>query len=109
MLEPLLGSSVRERVLVYLVCRGEGYAREMARFFETGLDPVQKQMVRLEQGGVVYSRLAGRTRLYALNPRYPFRAELVALLERALVFYPAKQRDRLQRDRRRPRRAGKPR
>ena len=30
---------------------------------------VQKQLLKLESGGVLVSRLAGRTRLYEWNPR----------------------------------------
>jgi hypothetical protein len=95
-------------VLVYLMARDEGYAREISRFYATGLDPIQKQLERLEAGSVVYSRSAGRTRLYALNPRYPFLKELGALLQKAISFLPQKERDRLLMVRRRPRRQGKP-
>lgn len=108
MLEALFGSTNRERVLVFLYARGEGYAREIARFFGTSLDPVQKQLERLELGGIVYGRAAGRTRLYALNPRYTFLSELSALLEKALSFYPPEEREALMMARRRPRRKGKP-
>ena len=108
MLEPIFGSLNRERVLIYLLVREEGYAREIARFFSTGLDPVQKQLDRLEYGGVVYSRKAGRTRLFRLNPRYPFLGELSALLRKSLEFYPEDERRRLEMERRRPRRRGKP-
>lgn len=108
MLEPLLGSTNRERVLSFLYARGEGYPREIARFFDTGLDPIQKQLEKLEAGGVLYSRVAGKTRLYALNPRYAFLPELKSLLEKALSFYPNNQREALLMNRRRPRRRGKP-
>jgi predicted transcriptional regulator len=108
MLEPILGSTNSERVLIYILAREEGYAREIARFFETGLAPIQKQLEKLEFGGVLASRAAGRTRLYGLNPRYPFLSELTALLEKALTFYPEDQRTALTMNRRRPRRADKP-
>lgn len=108
MLEPLLGSKSRERVLVFLRARNEGYAREIARFFDTNLVQVQKQLDRLEFAGVLAGRPAGRTRLYTLNPRYPFLKELAALLDKALQFYPQDQRDALLMNRRRPRRRGKP-
>jgi hypothetical protein len=108
MLEPLFGSVNRERVLIYLLVRDEGYAREIARFFSTGLDPVQKQLDRLEYGGVIYSRNAGRTRVFRLSPRYPFLSELTALLRKSLEFYPEEERRRLEMERRRPRRKGKP-
>lgn len=108
MLESLFGSINRERVLVFLHARGEGYAREIARFFKTDLDPVQKQLERLEFGGIIFNRNAGKTRVYALNPRYPFLAELKALLDKALSFYPAAEKEELIFVRQRPRRKDKP-
>ncbi len=108
MLEPLLGSTSAERVLLFILTREEGYARDIARFFETDLYSIQKQLDKLEAGGVLASRLAGRTRLYAWNPRYPFLAELKSLLQKALTFYPETERERLLMNRRRPRRRDKP-
>lgn len=108
MLEPLLGSVSRERVLVFLYARGEGYAREIARFFDTDLVQVQKQLDRLEEAGAVAGRNVGRTRLYTFNPRYPFLKQVLPLLEKAVEFYPEPVRERLFMDRRRPRRRGKP-
>ena len=95
MLEPLLGSVSSERVLMFLFARKEGYAREIARFFAADLDPIQKQLEKLELGGVLVSRMAGRTRLYTFNLRYPFLKELHGLLERGLSFYPQEQRESL--------------
>jgi hypothetical protein len=108
MLEPLLGSTNAERVLIFILARGEGYAREMALFFETDLYGIQKQLEKLEMGGVMVSRRVGRTRLYTFNPRYPFLTELKGLLNKALVFYPDAERSALTMNRRRPRRKGKP-
>lgn len=108
MLEPLLRSKSTERVLIFLIARGDGHARDMARFFETNIYSVQKQLDKLEAGGVVASRMAGRTRLYALNPRYPFLKELRELLLKVLSFYPEEERERLTMNRRRPRRRDKP-
>jgi hypothetical protein len=107
MLEPLLGSVNREKVLLYLYGRNEGYAREIAAFFKTDLSPIQKQMERLEEGGVLYSRNVGKTRLYGLNPRYPFLAELKILLKKTLSFYPPDEKENLVIIRKRPRRKGK--
>jgi transposase len=107
MLETILGSIGCERSLVFLIARDEGYAREIARFYSTDLNPIQKQLDKLESGGVLVSRTAGRTRLYSFNPRYPFLEELRALLQKALKFYPDDLQDRLVMSRRRPRRRGK--
>lgn len=108
MLEPILGSLNCERVLAFILARKEGYAREIARFYETDLNPIQKQLEKLERGGVLASRAAGRTRLYEFNPRYPFLKELKTLVEKALLFYPVEEREKLLMNRRRPRRRGKP-
>jgi DNA-binding MarR family transcriptional regulator len=108
MLEPILGSLSSERVLVFILARKEGYARQIARFFETNLAQIQKQLDKLELAGVLVSRRAGRTLLYEFNPRYPFVTELQALLEKAITFYPKEEKDRLLMVRRRPRRKGKP-
>jgi hypothetical protein len=108
MLEPLLGSINKERVLFFINVRGEGYARDIARFFATDLTPVQRQLDTLERGGILASRLAGRTRLYTFDPRYPLLAELKAFLAKAVSFYPQEEQDRLLLVRQRPRRGGKP-
>jgi hypothetical protein len=108
MLEPLLGSTICEKVLIFILTRDKGYATEIARFFDTDLYGVQKQLEKLELGGVLVSRTAGRTRLYEFNPRYPFLKEIRSLLDKALSFYTEEERERLLMNRRRPRRRGKP-
>jgi predicted ArsR family transcriptional regulator len=108
MLKPLFGSVNRERVLIYILARGEAYAREIATYFNVALLGVQRQLERLEAGGVLYSRQAGRTRLYGFNPRYAFLNELKALLEKALAFYSDEEREKLVMARKRPRRKDKP-
>lgn len=108
MIEAILGSLSSERVLMFICARKEGYAREIARFYETGLAPIQKQLDKLELAGVLASRTAGRTRLYSFNPRCAFLTEIRALLEKVLSFLPADERERLIMVRRRPRRRGKP-
>jgi len=108
MLEGLFGSINKERVLAYLTANDEGYARAIAKFFDTSLRNVQLQLDNLENAGILVSRLEGRTRLYRFNPRWPLRGELRTLLERMLDYYPAEERERLMGGRRRPRRRGKP-
>lgn len=95
MLEPLFGSTTRERVLVFVQARQEGYGLQIAEFYKADVAPVQRQLDRLESGGVLVSRRVGRTRVYSFNPQYPFLAELQALLGKALKFYPKEFIDRL--------------
>ena len=107
-LNPIIGSVEAEKILAYLIARGSGYALEIARFYDSNLRGIQKQLDKLEHGGVLYSRKIGRTRVYEFNPRYPFLKELQELLKKAIDFYPADLQERLWIRRERPRRRGKP-
>jgi hypothetical protein len=108
MLASLLGSVNKERVLIYLISRASGYSREIARFYDAPLSPIQNALEKLEEAGVLVSRAVGSTREYQLNPRYPARDQLANLLNRALALYPATLREQLLVRRTRPRRRGKP-
>jgi len=108
MLEPLFESEPKEKILLYIHTHGESYAREIARALGRNVNTVQYQLLKLEGGGVLYSKLKGRIRLFGFNPRYPFKRELEALLEKALTFVPEDERRRLYTPRLRPRRTGKP-
>jgi hypothetical protein len=110
MLEGIFGNASAEKVLLYLEQYGEGYATAIARTFDSlSLHMAQRQLERFERAGALVSTLSGRTRVYTWNARYPFLKELRALLARALAALPAAERKRYFAERRRPRRAGKPR
>ncbi|MBW2292858.1 MAG: ArsR family transcriptional regulator [Deltaproteobacteria bacterium] len=110
MLEGIFGNASAEKILLYLEQYGEGYATEIARSFDDlTLHMAQRQLDRFERAGALVSSLRGRTRLYSWNARYPFNKELRALLAKALAALPATERKRYFSQRRRPRRAGKPR
>ena len=108
MLEVLLGSKYRERVLQFILAKDEGYTKEIADFYGTSLDPIQKQLEKLELGGVLVSKSVGRTRLFVFNPRYAFLNELKALLKKARVYYKPEEIEALTMGRKRPRRTDKP-
>lgn len=108
LLEPLIGSENRERILIFLQAREEGYASEIANFFNTDLSPIQNQLEKLEAGGVIVSRNVGRALVYQFNPRYALLKELRDFLYKALTFYPEELQEELLRNRRRPRRRSKP-
>jgi DNA-binding transcriptional ArsR family regulator len=108
MLEPLLESTAKEKILLYLHTHGEAYPREICRALGLYLNTVRNQLLNLERGGVLYSKLRGKIRLFGLNPRYAFKKELEALLEKALVFIPASELEKTYKPRLRPRLTGKP-
>lgn len=108
MLEALLGTKNRELVLQYIAVFTEGYAREITRYFDVSLISIQKQLENLENGGVLLSKMVGRTRVYFFNPRYAFLDELSALLSKAREYYSPELKEKLTMQRKRPRRPEKP-
>lgn len=108
MLEAIFGSKNRERVLQFILANGDGYGKEIADFYSTSVDPIQKQLEKLETGGVLVSKNVGRTRVFVFSPRYAFFPELKALLEKAREYYSPEEIERLTMRRKRPRRTGKP-
>lgn len=68
MLEAILGSTAAERVLFFLQNYEQGYGREIAATFDIAQSQVRKQLEKFESGGILVSRLVGRTRLYQWNP-----------------------------------------
>ena len=108
MLEGLWGNPVIEKIFFTLHTRGESYALGMAKNFGEPVNRFQQQLKRLEDNGIVVSRLTGNVRLYTFNPRYPFLRELKALISKAYEFIPDDEKDQYYRIRTRPRRAGKP-
>jgi hypothetical protein len=108
MFKALFGSEKKGRILLYIYTNGEAYPTEIAKAFKFYLNAVQNQLLNMERDGILYSRLKGKVRLFGLNPRYPFRKELEALLEKALNFIPAEEKEKYFMPRLRPRRARKP-
>ncbi|MCK5221714.1 MAG: winged helix-turn-helix transcriptional regulator [Candidatus Aminicenantes bacterium] len=107
MIEAITGSIVKERILLYLVLNPLSYPNEIARNFGFNLNAVQKQLLKLEDGRVVCSRLKGRVRLYEIDPRYPFKNELEALLRKVYSFMDQETKDKYYIKRTRPRKPGK--
>jgi len=107
MLEAVFGSVAAEKVLLYLQAYDQAYGREIAAAFGAAQSQIQKQLLKLEAGGILVSRLVGRTRIYQWNPRNPLVEPLRALLMSALRSLPPVEQRRYFRDRKRPRRSGK--
>lgn len=108
MLKALFGSEKKGKILLYLYTNREAYPTEIAKAFNFYLNTVQNQMLNMERDGILYSSLKGKVRLFGINPRYPFKKELEALLEKALKFIPEEEKEKYFVRRLRPRRTGKP-
>lgn len=103
----LFGSPTRSGILVLLALLGDSYPRELSRLLDAGLFAVQSAVDALEREGVISTRLIGRTRRVALNPRFYGAEEL----RRFLLKASAGRRELIEAAasvRRRPRRREKP-
>jgi hypothetical protein len=109
MLEYLYSNKNVEKILIYLLLHNKANATELKRVFGTSLDPIQKTLKKLEEGGLIVSFLEGRTRVFLWNPRYPFLQEIQALTKKSYEFLPIHLQETYQlTKRKRPRRTGKP-
>lgn len=108
MLDTLFGNRTAEQVLTYIAVNGSAYAQQMADALTIPVSVVQKQVRRLEAGGVLVSWLVGRTRVFSINPRFSMAKELTAFLKRAFELLPDEAQVPFESYRARPRMTGKP-
>ncbi len=69
LLETVFGNRTAARVVAYVEQYGEAYASQIAKAFGMPVSQVQKQLRRLEAGGLLVNKMLGRTRVYFWNPR----------------------------------------
>jgi predicted transcriptional regulator len=110
MLEYLYGNKNVEKILIYLFLHNKANATELSHAFGTSLDPIQKTLRKLEEGGLLVSFLEGRTRVFQWNPRYPFLQEIKILTKKSYEFLPTNIQEIYYQltKRKRPRKTGKP-
>ncbi len=107
MYESLFGNAVAEKVLLFIANYGEGHINGIAKTFSVSPSQVERQLKKLEAGGILASREVGNARVFFMSPRLAVKSELGALLERMLGLLPREQTEKYFRERRRPRRSGK--
>jgi DNA-binding transcriptional ArsR family regulator len=108
-LEALFGGQAAAKVLLFIENYGEGYASSIARTFEMPVSEIQKQLKKFEDAGILVSRRVGTSRVFTWNPRDPALDGLRELLKSTLEYgIPSDRLKKYYRQRRRPRRKGKP-
>lgn len=103
----IYGNNVAEKSLMYVANYGEGYINGIAKTFGIAPSQVEKQLKRLEAAGVLVSTMKGKSRMFSINPRLGYKAELSALLEKQLSLLSKDEIQNFYRQRTRPRRTGK--
>ncbi len=108
MLDEIFGNRTVERIYLHLFHYGEIHARGLANDYHASVAPFVNQLNRLENAGVLISKVIGRSRLYQFNPKSPFMGPIKKIVEIVYETMPLSEKERLFRVRRRPRRKGKP-
>lgn len=108
MIESLLGNTTAEKVLLYITNYGEAHISGVANTFGISKSQVRKQLIRLEEGGILVARDKGNLRIFTFNPRCLYKNELISLLRKILSLLPQEDIEKFYRQRQRPRRTGKP-
>ncbi len=79
-MKELLGSRVKEQILLYLGLRGGASGRRLARSLKTSPTQVFKALLQLKKIGVVLK--FGPPYFYALNPDYVYYDELTRIIQK---------------------------
>ncbi len=108
MLEGIFGNQTVEKILLSLYHYSEIHAQAIADDHKTALNPIRKQLDRLESSGVILSRPSGRMRLYSFNPKSPYMKPVKEIIGILYEGIPLKEREELFFSIRKPRRKGKP-
>ena len=104
--DKLFGSANRTDSLVTIGRLQRTYVSEIARVLGRRVIEIQRAVASLEKAGVVVSNRMGNTRIVELNPTFPAKDELYALLLRMSEM--PNYANRWSKIRRRPRAMGKP-
>ena len=107
-LECIFGGRSTTLVLLFLENYGEGHASRVSKTFDVSVMGIQRQLKRLEENGVLESRMVGNSRMFTFNDRNPTVKSLRSLLKNELELMPSKTTQQYFRQRQRPRRSGKP-
>jgi DeoR/GlpR family transcriptional regulator of sugar metabolism len=106
MLEGIFGNATVEKVLLSVFHYGEIHAQSIAGDFKVALNPIRRQLDRLEKAGILISRPSGRMRLYQFNPKSPYTKDVTGIIEKFYYSLPLREREDLFPPRK-PRRKGK--
>ena len=108
MLEKIFGNKTAEKVMLHLYHYGEIFPSAIARDYNIALTPVQNQLQRFEEAGVLISKMVGRTRVYKFNKRYPLTKPFIELVQIVYETISLEDKEKIFKKRRRPRKKGKP-
>ena len=91
-LRSLIGSTTRAKILLYMSVYKITYPRELTINLRLPLFGVQTQLKNLMKGGVVKVEKDANRQMFSFNPDYELKKELLALLKKAMLGLPERDR-----------------
>lgn len=107
MINELFGNETSAQILLYIQNYGEGTPSGISKSFGMGKMRVYKQLIRLEDAGILVARDVGNQRMFSFNTRMIILEEIKNLLQKYLTTMPDDAFNKTFAERRRPRRTGK--
>lgn len=108
MLDKIFGTQTAALTLLHLFHYGEIHARGLARDIDISLSSVQSQLQKFEEAGIVVSKKIGTTRIFFFNKKSPLVSPLMQLINVIHSSMSIEDKEQLFKERKRPRRSGKP-
>lgn len=106
--EKLFGNKTALLALLQIYHHHEVHARGIATDLGVSLSPIQNQLDRFEQAGVLVSKKMGQTRIYSFNMKSPLTKPFKELVRIIYETLSEKDHQTLFPTRRKPRAKGKP-
>ena len=108
MLEGIFGNKTAEKVLLYIFHYKSAYPSAIAKDLSIARHPVMNQLDRFEKAGVLISEEIGRARVYRFNEKSPRTNPVRTLIQQVYDMLSLAEKQKLFKERRRPRQKGKP-
>lgn len=107
MLEKLFGNETLAFIFLNLYHYGEVYSALVEKNTGIASRPILNQLNKMEEAGILVSRLIGRSRLYQFNPKNPVTKPLNEILKITYSNLNIKMKEKMFKERMRPRAKGK--
>ena len=108
MISFIFGNDSAEKVLLHIYHYGEIHVSAIAHDYKISITPLKIQLERFENGGLLKSKVIGRSRVYSFNEKSIWTTPVKNILKIAYDSIPLKTKEELFGARRRPRKKGKP-
>ncbi len=92
MIQALFGNRNIERVLLFLLVNEKCYGTQLQTILGIPLTPVQRALAHLEKHDIIACASEGKAKIYRMNPSWPLRWELEALLKKTYLLLPADEK-----------------